>query len=41
LTIVAFVRPELPLGHFVIGMPKLAPGLTPSRQRAVTVLIRV
>src|SRR5438477_630370 len=27
--------------HFISGMPKLAPGFTPSRQREVTVLMRV
>jgi len=29
------------MGHFMIGMPKLAAGFTPSRQREVTVLMRV
>ena len=27
--------------HFMIGMPNCGPGLTPSRQREVTVLMRV
>jgi hypothetical protein len=26
--------------HFIVGMPKFAAGFTPSRQRAVTVLMR-
>ncbi len=29
------------LAYFISGMPKLAPGFTPSRQREVTVLMRV
>jgi len=29
------------MGHFIIGMPKFAAGFTHSRQREVTVLMRV
>ncbi len=32
---------RLRYAYFIRGMPKLAPGFTPSRQREVTVLMRV